>query len=246
MPKNQKQNHVGEIIYGFHPIYELLKAKRRTVSTIYTTNPVPKVFNQLKDMLPKYSQVKFVTKQYLSELAQCTDHQNIVAMTTSFQLRKKPFTPEQHPFLVLLDGIQDARNLGAILRSAYCTNISGVVLTEYNSASLNAPAHKAAAGLAEYLEIMKYPNTITAVRDLKKSGYHIYLATMNGANPLIKPCVGPLCLVIGSEGPGISPEITGLGTPVSLPQKRADISYNASVAAGILLFTLATQQKLLV
>ena len=89
-----------------------------------------------------------MTRDVLNRLAQTTDHQSVVAWANPFNIRKKFFEPAKSPFLLLLDSIQDPRNLGAILRSAYCTGVDGVIICGKNSAPLNATALKSSAGLA--------------------------------------------------------------------------------------------------
>ena len=111
------------------------------------------------------------------------------------------------------------------------------------AAPLNAAALKSSAGLAEHLEIMVAQSTPSAIANLKAAGYTIYLAAFGGKNACEMQYESPLCMVIGSEGEGIQPAILKAGIQVTLPQKTADISYNASVAAGILLFLIGTQQK---
>ena len=104
-------------------------------------------------------------------------------------------------------------------------------------------AFKSSAGLAEHLEIMVVPTAPAAVQVLKEAGYAIYLAAFGGKSALEIEYQSPLCLIIGYEGEGIQPALLKMGTQVTLPQKTADVSYNASVAAGILLFLIGTQQQ---
>lgn len=239
-----KKEKSAELIYGAHPIVELLKAKKRKLAIIYTTKPTPKVWNLVEPLLPKGLQIQYVAKDVLSKMTGCTDHQSIVGYTTDFIIRKKFFDPSKSPLLLLLDGIQDPRNLGAILRSAYCTNVDGVILTQKDSSPLNAAAIKASAGLAEHLEIFMAPSAASAVQQLNQAGYNLYLAVLENGEPATKiDFKAPSCLVIGSEGAGISRDIRKNGQLITLEQKTADISYNASVAAGILLFLMATKQN---
>lgn len=241
---NKKNKSEGELIYGIHPVLEVLKAKRRKVISLYTTRPTPKAWSKIEQLLPARAiPIQYVTKDVLSNMAKTTDHQGVIAWVQTFPFRSKAFDPEKQKFLVLLDGIQDPRNVGAILRSAYCTGAQGVILTQKFGAPLNAAALKASAGLAEHLEVMVAPTVSSAVQQLKAAGYHIYLAAFGGKSALEIPYESPLCLVIGSEGEGIQPAVLKMGTQITLPQKTADISYNASVAAGILLFLIGTQQK---
>lgn len=238
-----KKQKVHELLYGVHPILELLKAKRRKIFTIYTTKPTPKAWEQIAPLLSREIQIQYVAREILTRMAGTTEHQSVVAWAAPFVLRKKFFTPDKSPFLVLLDGIQDPRNLGAILRSSYCTGIDGVIICDRQGVSITATVLKAAAGLAEYLEIYQSTSAITAVQELKKAGYTLYLAAFGGQDATCVTYTTPLCLVIGSEGTGITRSLLTMGTQVTLPQRSSDISYNASVAAGILLFLVANQQE---
>ncbi len=243
MIKKNKQK-VGELIFGVNPIVEVLKARKRKIISIYTVKPTPKGWRQIEKYMPKYPvQIQYVSRDILHKMAGTTDHQGIIAWVQSFGFRKKPFDPKKQPFLLLLDGIQDTRNLGAIIRSAHCTGVDGIVITKKNAAPLNAAAFKASAGLAEYVEIYQSPSVESAVQELKKSGYALYLATFGGNNAYECTFEQPLCLVVGSEGFGISKSILKSGEHISIPQRTADISYNASVAAGILLFLIGTKNK---
>lgn len=241
---NKKNKAPGELIYGIHPVIEALKAKRRKVISIYTTKPTPKAWAKIEALFgAKPIPIQYVSRDVLSNMAKTPDHQGVVAWVQNFPFRSKPFDPHRQQFLVLLDGIQDPRNVGAILRSAYCAGVEGVVLVQTGAAPLNAVALKSSAGLAEHLEIMVAQSTPVAAQALKAAGYQLYMAAFGGQNALDIRYASPLCLVIGSEGEGIMPSVLKMGTHVTLPQKTEDISYNASVAAGILLFLIGTQQK---
>jgi 23S rRNA (guanosine2251-2'-O)-methyltransferase len=234
-----------EYIYGLHPIRELLRAKKRKLLVLYTTQPTPKAFNEIKSLLPGTVVIKYTTRDALTRLAQTPDHQGFVGITTPFITQKKPFAPKTHPFILLLDSIQDVGNMGAILRTAYCTGITGVVIPQKGNAPMNADALKASAGLAEHLAIYEAPSAIHAAQELKKEGYTLYCAALGGKNALDVEYKQPLCLVIGNEATGIAPQILKEGVTVMLSQREPTISYNASVAAGILLFTIATRIQVL-
>ncbi|MCL4379927.1 RNA methyltransferase [Candidatus Dependentiae bacterium] len=238
-----KQTQPQEIVYGIHPIIELLKAKRRKIITLYTTRPEPKQWPQIKKLLPERPiTIQYVDRTKLAKIAGTTEHQSVVALVSPYQYRTKPFEPSHNPLVVLLDGIQDTRNLGGILRSAYCTGFNGVIIPVKNSAPLTASTHKAAAGLAEHLQIYQAASAKQAVMQLSQAGYTIYLTTITGGkSALAVTFQRPTCLVIGSEETGISKELLTSGSKITLPQQRPDISYNASVAAGIFMF-LASQQ----
>lgn len=239
-----KKKNVGELIYGVNPLIEILKAKRRKVFTIYTTKPVPEAWKRIEPLLPKYPvQLQYVNREVLHRMVDTTDHQGIVALVQPYGFRTKMFDLHKQPLLIMLDGIQDPRNVGAIIRSAYCTGFNGIILCKKDSAPLNATAIKASAGLSEHIEIYQASSALSAVNELKKAGYQLYLATFDGDDALNVPFKSPLCLVIGSEGVGISKNILSSGLHVTLPQRSSDISYNASVAAGILLFLASSKNK---
>ncbi|MCK4265455.1 RNA methyltransferase [Candidatus Babeliales bacterium] len=242
--KKRTKEQKGELIYGPHAIKEMLLAKKRRLMSIYTTKPLPKAWNRIKQYLPKkIPNIQYVSKDILAKIAGTSDHAGIVALVSPFKYATKIFDPKNKPFILLLDAVQDVRNLGAILRSAYCTGADGIVICKKGAASLTPAAFKASAGLAEYLNIYQAPSINAAVREIKAAGYSLYMAVLEGENALTVKYKKPLCLVIGSESIGISKDVQKEGKLITLPQKRPDISYNASVAAGILLFILSEKVK---
>lgn len=242
MVKTQKELH---LIYGVHPVLELLRAGRRKIYTIYTTKPAPKIWSTIERLLSNFTQVKFVSKDLLNKLAGTIDHQSIVAFAGPVIIRKNFFDPGKYPFIVMLSEIQDPRNTGAILRSAYCTGANGVVLTSKNSAPLNSVAIKSSAGLAEHLEVYQTQTGTTGISELKSAGYNIYFAALGGKHATKVKLESPLCLVIGNEATGVNKNLLKYGEILTLPQKESEISYNASVAAGILLFMTAQKLNIL-
>jgi 23S rRNA (guanosine2251-2'-O)-methyltransferase len=246
--KNKKlsdQRENQEIIFGIHPLLEFLSAKKRPLYSIYTTQPTPKAWPQILRLLPANTKIQYVSKQILTRLAETDDHQNVVAITKPLPMRHRCFDPQKYPYIVLLDGIQDTRNMGAIIRSAYCTGISGIVIPAKRSAPMSGATYKASAGLAEHVEIYQPETSYKAALEIKAAGYNLYLAALGGKNAIEIDYKTPLCVVIGNESLGISSEILKLGEKVTLPQRKPDISYNASVAAGIMLFLVATKAKIL-
>lgn len=243
-----KQNKTvqGEMVYGAHSIIEVLKAKKRKLLSIYTTKPLPKSWERIKPYLPKFiSNTQYVEKKVLDRMAGTTDHSGIIAWVTPFKFANKVFDSRQKKFVLLLDAVQDVRNLGAILRSAYCTGVDGVVLCKTLSAPLTPAAFKASSGLAEHLDIYIAPSIKSAAQELKQAGYNMYMAVLDGKNATKIEYKTPTCLVIGNEAIGITKDVVSMGTPVTLAQRTPDISYNASVAAGILLFLISSKAEML-
>lgn len=234
----------SDFIYGVHAVLELLSAKNRKVGAIYTTQNPIKHWAKIKKLLPDYVTINFVSRDALTKMAGTIDHQGVLAYVAPFPYRRQLFDPAKQSFILVLDGVQDVRNMGAIIRSAYCTGVDGIVISSRNTAPINAAAVKASAGLAEHTQIFVASSIGSAVSELKKKGYHIYLATLGkGENAASLEFKQPTALVIGSEESGISGSVLKTGTRVLLPQRRTDISYNASVAAGILLFLVGVQVK---
>lgn len=234
-----------DLVFGAHAVIELIRAKRRQLVTIYTTKPEPQIWRQIAPLLSPRVTIQYVPRTTLTRIAGTPDHQGVVAWATPFPYQTKMFDPVRQPCIALLDGIQDPRNVGAIIRSAYCAGFSGVVLVRKGASPLTATAIKASAGLAEHLPIYLAPSSERAVSEIKKAGYQILGAMLGGAPVSAVKSQLPLCVAIGSEGVGLSREVRNACTPIMLPQKTPDISYNASVAAGILFYLFATEHKLL-
>lgn len=245
--KNIKKKTVPphDIVFGIHPIIELLTAKKRPVYQIHTTKPTPKAWSQIERLLPANVTIQYVQKSALDRLAETDDHQGVIALVKPLQKRSSCFDPRKHPFIILLDSIQDTRNIGGILRSAYCTGVDGVVIPEKRSAPLSGATYKASAGLAEYLDLWQPASSHQAAQELKAAGYNLYMAALGGKNALEVDYQQPVCLVIGNESTGITNEVLKFGEKLTLPQRTPKISYNASVAAGIMLFTIATKSGVL-
>ena len=145
----------------------------------------------------------------------------------------------EDPFIVILDGVTDPHNLGAIIRSAECAGAHGVILPERRAAGLGPAAAKAAAGALNYLPIARVKNLNRAIDELKQRGVWVIGTAMDGEDALTADLTGPVALVIGSEGEGISHlTLQKCDRTVTLPMKGQIVSLNASVAAGILMYEI--------
>ena len=227
--KQNKKSFDKEVIYGANAIIEMLRAKKRKLYSIYTTKVLPKSWMRIKPYLPpKIQNIQYVSRDLLTKLAGSSEHMGLVALVSPFRFHIKIFDPVKKPFILLLDGVQDVRNLGAILRSAYCTGVDGVILCHKRGAALTSDVFKTSAGLAEHLDIHIAPSISRAVQDLTKSGYHFYMSVVrNGKNAAQISYKRPACLVIGSEATGITSNIRDKGELITLPQRSKNISYNA-------------------
>ena len=148
-----------------------------------------------------------------------------------------------HPFLIILDGIEDPHNLGAIARSAEAAGCNGIIIPRRRSAPLNEVAIKASAGTLLNIPVVKVANLASVVDRLKKEGLWIYGADMSGEDYRKLEYAESLALIVGSEGRGISKLVRSkCDQLVSIPMKGKVNSLNASVSAGILLFHVTSSR----
>lgn len=150
----------------------------------------------------------------------------------------------EDPFILLLDGVTDPHNLGAIIRSAECAGAHGVVVPERRASGLTPVVAKAAAGALSYMPIARVTNLNRAIDQLKAEGVWVIGTAMDGEDALTADLTGPLALVIGSEGDGISRlTLEKCDRTISLPMLGRIESLNASVAAGILMYEVVRARR---
>ncbi|NLF26776.1 MAG: 23S rRNA (guanosine(2251)-2'-O)-methyltransferase RlmB [Clostridiales bacterium] len=148
------------------------------------------------------------------------------------------------PLVVVLDQVTDPHNLGAIIRSAECAGAHGVVIPERRSAGLTPACEKAAAGALNHLKVARVKNLNRALEELKEAGLWIVAAALEGEDALSADLSGPIALVIGSEGDGISRlTLEACDRAVALPTLGMIDSLNASVAAGVLLYEIVRARR---
>ena len=148
------------------------------------------------------------------------------------------------PFIILCDELEDPHNLGAIIRTAETAGAHGVIIPKRRNASLTWAVGKASAGAVEYVPVARVGNLASTIDDLKKRGLWVYTADMDGQNWCETDFSGPVALVVGSEGNGVSRLIREKSDfVVSLPMKGKITSLNASVAAGILMYEVSRQRS---
>ena len=146
-------------------------------------------------------------------------------------------------FLVICDGLEDPHNLGAVIRTAECAGAHGVVIPKRRSVGLTYAVGKASAGAVEHLPVARVQNVAALLEDLKARGVWIYTADMDGSPWCQTDFTGPVALVIGSEGGGVSRLVKERSDfVVSLPIRGQVNSLNASVAAGVLCYEVARQR----
>lgn len=154
-------------------------------------------------------------------------------------------TRGEAPFVIVCDEISDPHNLGAIIRSAECAGVHGVVIPKRRSAGMTAVVGKTSAGAVEHMAVARVSNISAVLEDLKAKGLWVYGASADGTSPLWQTDFsGPVCLVIGSEGSGLGRLITEkCDFLVSIPMRGAVSSLNASAAAAIMMYEVMRQRR---
>ena len=149
----------------------------------------------------------------------------------------------EKPFIIILDGITDAHNAGAIIRSAYCAGAHGVIIAKRRSAAINEGIYKTSAGSVEYIKIAQVANLAQTMQQLQKQGLFAVCCDMKGENYYDIDYDMPLIIVAGAEGEGISRVIKDkCDFSAKIPMKGNLDSLNTSVAAGIVMFEAAKQR----
>lgn len=193
--------------------------------------------------------VNFVTKERLDQLSETKKHQGVIAFAAAYeyaQVEDMLAAAEKKgepPFLLLLDNIEDPHNLGAIIRTANLAGVHGVIIPKRRAAGLTATVAKTSAGAINYTPVAKVSNLSHTIRELKKKGMWFVCADMDGTRMYDLDLKGPIGLVIGSEGEGVSKLVKeNCDFTAAIPMAGEIDSLNASVAAGILSYEIVRQR----
>ncbi len=197
----------------------------------------------------QHTPVRFLSRQRLDQLSQTGKHQGVIAQAAAFRyaeiddLFAKAQERGEDPFFVLLDQIEDPHNLGAIIRTANLAGAHGVIIPRDRAVGLTATAAKASAGAIHYTPVVKVTNLGRTMEELKKRGLWFVCADMDGTPMTKLSMTGPIGLVIGAEGSGVSRLIREkCDMTASIPMKGEIDSLNASVAAGVLMYEIVRQR----
>ena len=195
------------------------------------------------------SLIKYVDKQLLDNMSETGKHQGVIAVTAAYDYAEVSDILDiakernEDPFIVLLDNIEDPHNLGAIIRSAHQAGAHGVIIPKNRAVGLTATVARTSAGALNYIPVAKVTNLSKTIEDLKKEGLWFACADMDGETMYNLNLKGPIGVVVGSEGEGVSRLVKEKCDFVaSIPMKGQIDSLNASVAAGILCFEIVRQR----
>ena len=244
-PAEENEN----LLVGRNPIREALKAGRPVEKLLVARGDLSGAARDIIRMAKEAGAVvQTVDRSRLDQIYPA--HQGMLAYVAAVASRSLDdifaLAAErgEAPFIVLLDGVTDPHNLGAIIRSAECAGAHGVVLPERRAAGLGPAAAKAAAGALECIPIARVKNLNRTIDELKARGVWVVGSAMNGENALKADLSGAVALVVGSEGDGISRRtLEKCDRVVTLPMSGRIESLNASVAAGILMYEIVRARK---
>ena len=242
-----------EILYGFHPVFEALKAGRREFSEIYIIDEkdskrFEKISGQVKE---RNIPLKMVKSQQLQRIIGSDLHQGIGARVgeypfAAFEDILNDIQPGNNDFLLLLDNVVDPHNLGALVRTALCVGVRGIIITKDRSASPTPAVSKASAGALEHVMLCKVTNMVGAIKEIKEKGFWVVGMDAGAEKPVFSCELGhQLAIVIGGEEKGIRPLVkTNCDFLVSIPQKGSVSSLNASVAGAVVMYEAFRQRNI--
>ena len=194
--------------------------------------------------------LQFVAKERLDQMSETGRHQGVIACAAAYEyaevddILKIAEEKGEPPFLFLLDGIEDPHNLGAIIRTANLAGAHGVIIPKRRAVGLTATVAKTSAGALNYTPVAKVTNLAKTIEELKQKGIWFVCADMNGTPMYDLDLKGPIGLVIGSEGEGVSRLVReNCDFIASIPMKGDIDSLNASVAAGVMAYEIVRQRR---
>ena len=243
-PAEQPEN----LVVGRNAVREVLRAGRDIEKLLVAKGEQNGSMRELLNLArEKNVIVREVDRRKLDELA--PNHQGIAAFVSMYRYAQVDdilaLAAERgvDPFIIVLDGITDPHNLGAIVRSADCMGAHGVIIPERRAVGLTPAAMKAAAGALEWVRVARVTNITRTLQQLKENNIWAYATDMDGENLYRVNFKGGVALVIGAEGEGVSRLVKETcDVTVSIPMKGHIDSLNASVAAGILMAEVARQR----
>ena len=193
--------------------------------------------------------LQFVTKERLNQLSETGKHQGVIAHAAAYEYAQVEDMLElaksrgEDPFIFLLDNIEDPHNLGAIIRTANLAGAHGVIIPKRRAVGLTATVARTSAGALNYTPVARVTNLKKTVEDLKKQGLWFVCADMDGTVMYDLDLKGPIGLVIGNEGEGVSRLMKeNCDFVAGIPMKGDIESLNASVAAGVLAYEIVRQR----
>ena len=251
MQENREQGTETFVIEGRNAVLEAFRSGK-TIDKLFVQDgckdgPIQSIVREARkaDTI-----ISFVPRERLDQMSETGKHQGVIAHAAAYEyaevedILKAAEEKGEPPFIFLLDGIEDPHNLGAIIRTANLAGAHGVIIPKHRAAGLTATVAKTSAGALNYTPVAKVTNLAQTIEDLKKRGLWFVCADMGGEVMYRLNLKGPIGLVIGNEGNGLTEELSAAADAwVKIPMAGRVESLNAAVAASILMFETARQRR---
>lgn len=237
-------------IEGRNPVIEAYRSGK-TIDKLFVLDgcqdgPVKTITREARK---QHTIISYVSKERLDQLSETHHHQGVIAIAAAYDyasvddILAKAHEKGEAPFIFLLDGIEDPHNLGAIIRTANLAGAHGVIIPKHRAVGLTATVARTSAGALNFTPVAKVTNLGAAMDELKKEGLWFVCADMKGEVMYRQNLTGPIGLVIGNEGEGVSRLVREkCDFTASIPMKGDIDSLNASVAAGVLAYEIVRQR----
>mmetsp|Transcript_685 Transcript_685/g.505 ORF Transcript_685/g.505 Transcript_685/m.505 type:complete len:245 (+) Transcript_685:661-1395(+) len=236
-----------EFLYGIHPVIETIKAKRRDIFKIYIENKNQQRFEKIVQLAQSLNiKVNTVKTDVLTAINKTKAHQGICAKTSPFPLSKlDELLESKNNLFVIIDNIVDPQNLGAIIRTALCASVDGIIIPKDRAASPTPTVSKVSAGALEHIKLAKVTNLVSVIKKLKEKNIWVAAMDMDGDTSVFDADLTvPLAIVIGSEELGVRHLVRkNSDFTISIPINAKLNSLNASAAAAIAIYEAYRQRK---
>lgn len=254
MSKDNKKENENEIdqVEGRNSVLELLESGK-DINKIYIENgektgSINKIIAIAKE---NKILISYVDKNKMSKMAKTDNYQGVIAVVPPYDyvevedILQEAKNKNEDPFIIILDGIEDVHNLGAIIRTAETAGVHGIIIPKRRAAAVNSIANKVSAGAASYMKIARVNNLNETIKQLKDEGLWICGTDMDTKTYYYnQDLTGPIAIVIGSEGFGMSRLVKeNCDFLVKIPMKGKITSLNASVSAGIVIYEAVKQRN---
>jgi 23S rRNA (guanosine2251-2'-O)-methyltransferase len=249
--QNEKSNNNStELLYGRHPVVDALE-NNRTIEKVLLSNAIHGEFEKRLRYLCKETNVpmQVVPKERLNSITR-KNHQGVIAFVSPIpyyhveDILPMVYDKGETPLFILVDGVTDVRNIGAIARSAEAAGAHALVLPKKGSAQINDEAMKSSAGALSLLPVCRVNSLMTTVEFLQLNGVQVIAADLKGDKMLYDlELNGPLAIVMGDEAKGVNRMLLEkVDQPFKIPMRGQTDSFNVSVATGIILYEVLRQQ----
>ncbi len=248
-----KNNNNQDQVEGRNSVLELLESGK-DINKIYITRG--ERHGSINKIIAKAKERKIIIvekdRRQMQEIAETENYQGVIAIVPPFEyceiedMLEEAKNKNEDPFILILDGIEDPHNLGSIIRTAETAGVHGIIIPKRRAVSVNSTVNKVSAGAVEHMKIARVTNITDAINELKEQGLWICGTDINTDKYYYnQDLTGPLGIVIGNEGQGISQKVkNNCDFLVKIPMKGKVTSLNASVSTGIIIYEVVRQKNL--